>query len=37
MNIIIHPTCFPNIAHFVAIANADNVEFEVDDNFLKQT
>ncbi|WP_345192112.1 WbqC family protein [Algibacter agarivorans] len=37
MNIILHPTYFPNIAHFVAIANADHVEFEVDDNFLKQT
>ncbi|MBP0904371.1 WbqC family protein [Mariniflexile gromovii] len=37
MNIILHPTYFPNIAHFVAIANADHVVFEVDDNFLKQT
>lgn len=37
MNIIIHPTYFPNIAHFVAIANAKDVTFEVDDNFLKQT
>ncbi|MFG6686448.1 WbqC family protein [Mariniflexile sp. HNIBRBA6329] len=37
MNIILHPTYFPNIAHFVAIANADHVMFEVDDNFLKQT
>ena len=37
MNIIIHPTYFPNIAHFTAIANAKDVMFEVDDNFLKQT
>ena len=37
MNIILHPTYFPNIAHFVAIANADAVMFEMDDNFLKQT
>ena len=37
MNIIIHPTYFPNIAHFVAIVNADNVMYEFDDNFLKQT
>ncbi|MBD0824979.1 WbqC family protein [Aestuariibaculum marinum] len=37
MNIIIHPTYFPSIAHFVAIANAGRVTFEVDDNFLKQT
>lgn len=37
MNIVIHPTYFPNIAHFCAIANAENVVFEMDDNFLKQT
>ncbi|KAA5825111.1 WbqC family protein [Algibacter amylolyticus] len=37
MNIVIHPTYFPNIAHFVAIANAKTVAFEMDDNFLKQT
>jgi len=37
MNILIHPTYFPSIAHFVAIANADNLIFEIDDNFLKQT
>jgi hypothetical protein len=37
MNILIHPTYFPNIAHFVAIVNAKKVVFEADDNFLKQT
>ena len=37
MNIILHPTYFPNIAHFVAIVNADNVIYEFDDSFLKQT
>lgn len=37
MNIILHPTYFPNIAHFTAIVNADAVVFEMDDNFLKQT
>ncbi|WP_308990474.1 WbqC family protein [Mariniflexile litorale] len=37
MNILIHPTYFPSIAHFVAITSAENVMFEVDDNFLKQT
>jgi len=37
MNIIIHPTYFPSISHFVAIANADKVTFEMDDNFQKQT
>ncbi|WP_372755516.1 WbqC family protein [Mariniflexile sp.] len=37
MNTILHPTYFPNIAHFVAIANASEITFETDDNFLKQT
>ncbi|TGV00319.1 WbqC family protein [Flavivirga rizhaonensis] len=37
MNIIIHPTYFPNIAHFVAFVKAKVVVFETDDNFLKQT
>ncbi|WP_100615663.1 WbqC family protein [Confluentibacter citreus] len=37
MSIILHPTYFPNISHFVAMANADKVIFEVEDNFLKQT
>ncbi|WP_194766019.1 WbqC family protein [Tamlana sp. I1] len=37
MNIIIHPTYFPSIAQCVAMANADAVVFETDDNFLKQT
>lgn len=37
MNILLHPTYFPNIAHFVAMANAKEVIFEMDDNFVKQT
>ncbi len=37
MNIIIHPTYFPNTAHFVAMVKAKQVVYEVDDNFLKQT
>jgi len=37
MEIIIHPTYFPNIAHFSAMANAEHVFFEMDDNFVKQT
>ncbi|HEY5687180.1 MAG TPA: WbqC family protein [Yeosuana sp.] len=37
MNILIHPTYFPNIAHFVAIVKADKLTFEYDDNFIKQT
>lgn len=37
MNILIHPTYFPSISHFVAMVNADSVTFEVEDNFQKQT
>ena len=37
MNIVLHPTYFPNLAHFVAMAKADTITFEMDDNFLKQT
>ena len=37
MNILIHPTYFPSISHFVAIANAQKVTFEMDDNYQKQT
>ncbi len=37
MTIIIHPTYFPSIAHFVAIAKAKAVNLETDDNFVKQT
>jgi len=37
MNLLLHPTYFPSISHFVAMANADKVTFEVEDNFQKQT
>lgn len=37
MNIIIHPTYFPSISHFVAIAKAESILYEVEDNFQKQT
>ena len=37
MTTILHPTYFPNIAHFVAMAQAKNVIFEVEDNYQKQT
>jgi len=37
MNILLHPTYFPNISNFVAMVNAKDVVFETDDNFLKQT
>lgn len=37
MNVLIHPTYFPSISHFVAMAHSDVVTFEMDDNFQKQT
>lgn len=37
MNIILHPTYFPNMAHFVAMVKAKTIRFEVQDNFVKQT
>jgi len=37
MNILLHPTYFPNMAHFAAMINAEEVVFEMDDNFVKQT
>ncbi|NDI98353.1 WbqC family protein [Flavobacterium sp. LaA7.5] len=37
MHILLHPTYFPSISHFVAMAKADAVTFEVEDNFQKQT
>ena len=37
MDILIHPTYFPSISHFVAIVQAEKVTFEMEDNFQKQT
>lgn len=37
MNCLIHPTYFPNLAHFVAMLKSDVVYFEVCDNYQKQT
>lgn len=37
MNILIHPTYFPSISHFVAMAQAESITFEMEDNFQKQT
>jgi hypothetical protein len=36
-NVLIHPTYFPSISHFVAMAQADSITFEIEDNFQKQT
>lgn len=35
--ILIYPTYFPSISHFVAIAQAEEITIEVEDNFQKQT
>lgn len=37
MDILIHPTYFPSISHYVAMAKADAVMIEMEDNFQKQT
>ena len=37
MNILIHPTYFPSISHYVAMLQADSVTFEMEDHFQKQT
>lgn len=37
MTSLLHPTYFPSISHFVAMAKADKIIFETEDNFQKQT
>ena len=37
MNVLLHPTYFPSISHFVAMAKSDTVTIEMEDNFQKQT
>ena len=37
MDILLHPTYFPSISHFAAMAQADSITFEMEDNFQKQT
>jgi hypothetical protein len=37
MNTLIHPTYFPSVSHFIAMAQADGITLEMDDNFQKQT
>jgi hypothetical protein len=36
-NILIHPSYFPSISHFVAMSQSELVTFEMDDNYQKQT
>ncbi|WP_400078082.1 WbqC family protein [Winogradskyella sp. R77965] len=37
MNCLIHPTYFPNLAHFAIMVSAEVIYFEVCDNYQKQT
>ncbi|MFV8337081.1 WbqC family protein [Flavobacterium sp. RSP29] len=37
MEILIHPTYFPSISHFAAMVQSENITFEIEDNFQKQT
>lgn len=36
-NILIYPTYFPSISHYIAMIHAKSVTFEVEDTFQKQT
>lgn len=37
MNILLYPTYFPSISHYIAMVQAESVTFEVEDTFQKQT
>lgn len=37
MKTLLHPTYFPSISHFVAMAQTEKIVFEMEDNFQKQT
>ncbi len=37
MNIILYPTYFPSVSHFVAMVQANHIVFETEDTFQKQT
>ena len=37
MNTLLHPTYFPSISHFAVMAQSENITFEIEDNFQKQT
>ena len=37
MNILIHPTYFPSISHYIAMMQSEKVVLEMEDNFQKQT
>ena len=37
MKTLLHPSYFPSISHYIAMLKADELVFEVEDNFQKQT
>jgi len=37
LNTLLHPTYFASISHWIAIVNADELTFEVNDTYQKQT
>ena len=37
MNILVHPTYFPSIAHWIVMVKADSLCFEIKDSYQKQT
>ena len=37
MKSVLHPTYFPSIAHYVIFAQTEQIVFEMEDNFQKQT
>ena len=37
MKVLVHPTYFPSISHYAAMVQAEQVVFEMEDNFQKQT
>ncbi|MEM6686075.1 MAG: WbqC family protein [Bacteroidota bacterium] len=37
MSILVHPTYFPSIAHYVLFAKTETLVYEMEDNFQKQT
>ncbi|RZJ69551.1 WbqC family protein [Flavobacterium sp.] len=37
MDVLLYPTYFPSISHFVGVAQTDSFVLEVEDNFQKQT
>ena len=37
MKTLLHPTYLPSISHYIAMIKADELVFEVEDNFQKQT